>query len=253
MLPFQNPPTALKEHTSTLISRNPHVVDFNDEVGGQLDMIASPSDKLNLNLNIGIASRHYEYNYINAGWVPVERSTNFLPSLDDKFSPFWEVYFESEYYASKAVYGKVAFSKQSEVTYSDLDPLESEKLFTSTIPVEFRYSLTKDWTLKLIAEQQWIHNSSRFYQKDYNNNFFSLSMSRSPDLTLTINTEITNDDYDPSGKKNWVQGEIAYKLTTTHILTASYGAERGGLKCTSGICRYVYPFNGFRLSLSSKF
>ena len=151
------------------------------------------------------------------------------------------------------MYGKVAFSKQSEVTYSDLDPLESEKLFTSTIPVEFRYSLTKDWTLKLIAEQQWIHNSSRFYQKDYNNNFFSLSMSRSPDLTLTINTEITNDDYDPSGKKNWVQGEIAYKLTTTHILTASYGAERGGLKCTSGICRYVNPFKGFRFTITNNF
>ncbi len=36
MLPFQNPPTAVKEHTSTLVSRNPKVVDFNDEVGAQL-------------------------------------------------------------------------------------------------------------------------------------------------------------------------------------------------------------------------
>ncbi|MGH2575556.1 MAG: DUF6029 family protein, partial [Ignavibacteria bacterium] len=33
----------------------------------------------------------------------------------------------------------------------------------------------------------------------------------------------------------------------------SYGAERGGLKCSSGICRYVNPFNGFRLTVINNF
>jgi len=51
MLPYQNPPTAQLEGTWTLISRNPHVVDFNDEVGGQIDLLYSPTDEWNFHFN----------------------------------------------------------------------------------------------------------------------------------------------------------------------------------------------------------
>jgi hypothetical protein len=258
MMPFQNPPTGLKEHTSTLISRNPHVVDFNDEVGSQLDIVFAPSDKLTMNLNLGMASRHYEYlNTDTTGWQykweRVNRYNNFLPSLRDQLSPFWEVYYEVEYYATDKLYGKVAFSKQSENIYNEENPLASEKIFNSTVPVELRYSLTKDYTLKLIFENQWTHNTSHSLTDDDVSQFIALSFSKSPDLTLTLNTEFSTDEDEPSGKKNWVSGDVSYKITPTNILSVSGGTEKGGLKCTNGICRYVYPFNGFRLSLSSKF
>jgi hypothetical protein len=258
MMPFQNPPTALKEHTSTLISRNPHVVDFNDEVGSQLDIVVAPSDKLTMNLNIGLASRHYEYNNIDTSgfmykWERINRFNNFIPSLREQLSPFWEVYYEIEYYATNKFYTKVAFSRQNEVIYSDESPLSSEKIFNTTIPVELRYSLTKDYTLKLIFENQWSHNNSHATTPDYNSQLVSLSLSKSPELTMTVNTEFTSDNDDPTGKSNWVLGEVSYKVTPTNILTVSYGSEKGGLKCTNGICRFVYPFNGLRLTLSSKF
>jgi hypothetical protein len=258
MMPFQNPPTGLKEHTSTLISRSPHVVDFNDEVGSQLDIVVAPSDKLTMNLNMGIASRHYEYYNTDVTgylykWARIDRYNSFLPSFRDQLSPFWEVYYEIEYYATDKLYTKVAFSRQNETTYNDETPLASEKVFNTTIPVEIRYSLLKDYTLKVIFENQWAHNTTHSTTPDYTNQFVALSLSKSPELTLTLNTEFTSDKDDASGKTNWVSGEVSYKVTPTNILTASYGSERGGLKCTNGICRYVYPFNGFRLTLSSKF
>ena len=258
MMPFQNPPTALKEHTSTLISRNPHVVDFNDEVGTQLDIIYAPSEKVTFNLNASVTSRHYEYyNSDTTGylykWTRIDRYNNFLPSLRNNLSPFWEVYFEGEYYATDKLYTKAAFSRQNETVYSFENPIASEKIFNTTIPVELRYSLTKDYTFKFIFEQQWAHNTSHSLTTDYTNQFIALSLSKSPNLTITANTEFTTDQDDPSGKQNWFSGEISYKVTSTNVLTAMYGRERGGLKCTNGICRYVYPFDGFRLSLSSKF
>jgi hypothetical protein len=257
MLPFQNPPTVVKEHSSTLISRNPHVVDFNDEVGMQLDIIYAPTDKLTFNLNGSVASKHYEYQ--NIGTYPkvvygrIDRSSSFLPSLNDAFNPFWEVYFESEYYATKKLYAKIAFSRQNSVIYNQQFPLFSEKLFITTIPTEFKYSLSPGYTLKLVAEQQWEHNSISSGITDFMNQFFSLTLSKSPELSATISTEFTNGTDDPSGKKNWISGEVAYKLTPSNTITASYGDERGGFRCTSGICRYVYPFNGFRLMINSKF
>ncbi len=258
MMPFQNPPTALKEHTSTLISRNPHVVDFNDEVGSQLDIVFAPSDKLTMNLNLGLSSRHYEfYNVDTTGyrykWERIDRFNNFLPSLREQLSPFWEIYFETEYYASEKLYAKVAFSRQNEIVYKEEDPLTSEKIFNTTIPIELRYSLTKDYTLKLIFENQWTHNTTHATTPDFTSQFIALSLSKSPELTLTMNTEFTSDEDDPTGKSHWVLGEVSYKITPTNNLTVSYGSEKGGLKCTSGICRYVYPFNGLRLTLSSKF
>ncbi|MCX6163775.1 MAG: DUF6029 family protein [Ignavibacteriae bacterium] len=258
MMPFQNPPTALKEHTSTLISRNPHIVDFNDEVGTQLDIIFAPSDKLTMNLNLGLASRHYEYNNVDTTgyqykWDRINRYNNFLPSLREQLSPFWEVYFETEYYATEKFYAKVAVSRQNEIIYIDENPLATEKIFNTTVPIELRYSLSKDYTLKVLFENQWAHNTSHSTTPDYSNQFAALSLSKSPELTVTANTEFTTDKDDPSRKSNWFSGEVSYKVTPTNILTVFYGSEKGGLKCTNGICRYVYPFNGLRLTLSSKF
>jgi len=257
MLPFQNPPTALKEHSSTLISRNPHVVNFNDEVGGQLDFVYAPSEKLTFNFNAGIASKHYEYkNTDTTGRVVygrVERSGSFFPSLNDALSPFWEFYLEGEYYATKSFYAKVAYARQGNVIYNQINSLLSEKQFYTTIPTEFKYSITKEYTLKLNLEQQFGHNSIRRDNKDFMNTMIALTLSKTPDMSCTISGEFTDDNEDPTGKKFWALGEASYKITPTNTVTASFGTERGGLRCTSGICRYVNPFNGFRLTVNSIF
>ncbi len=257
MLPYQNPPTAIREHTSTLITRNPHIVDFNDEVGCQADIVYSPSDKLNFNFNGSVASRHYEYRDIDTtsvvSYKRVDRNGNYIPSLADAFSPFWEYYLEGEYYASDKVYTRLAFARQSSVLYNQINPLSSEKLFTSTIPVEIKYSFTKKYTLTTISESQWGHNSIRIGDKNYFNQYLSFTLSRSPNLNLTFNTEFTNDNEEPTGRKAWYLGETSYKINESNTVTVSYGSERGGLRCANGICRYVNPFTGFRVTVQTQF
>jgi len=260
MLPYQNPPTAQKEHTSTLISRNPHVVDFNDEVGGQVDIVYSPNDKLSFNFNGSIASRHYEYvdtdTTTGLAYKRVERSGNFLPSLDDPLSPFWEIYLEGEYYASDKVYTKLAFARQNSTLYNQVFPQNSEKIFTTTIPLEFKYSFNPVYTVTFIGEQQWVHNSfrtSREADQNFTNQFLSFTFSRSPNLNVTFNTESTNDDEEPTGKKFWWLSEISFKINQSNTILVSYGSERGGLRCSNGICRFVQPFEGFRAAVQSSF
>jgi hypothetical protein len=257
MLPFQNPPTVVKEHSSTLISRNPHIVDFNDEVGAQVDIVYAPKDNITFNVNAAVASRHYDYSKTtNAGkvvYARIERSGNYMPSMDKQFSPYWEIYAEGEYYANKNLYTKIAFDRQNAVTYNYTNPLASEILKVNTIPVEVRYSLSKEYTLKFIVENQWVENNIRVGDKTYMNNLVSVSVSRSPNISATVSAEVTNDNEEPTGKKSWYIGEVSYKFNSTNSLTVSYGTERGGLKCTNGICRFVRPFEGFRATLSTKF
>ena len=68
-----------------------------------------------------------------------------------------------------------------------------------------------------------------------------------------INADLTTDKYDPSGKSKWIEAEATWKLNQTNILTVAYGSERGGLRCSGGICKFINPFNGFRMTIQSIF
>jgi hypothetical protein len=257
MLPFQNPPTALKEHTWTLLSRYPHPVNFNDEVGGQADLIYVVNDKLNFNLNASIASQHYKYINISPTsrivYQRVDRSFSLIPSLDKEFSPFWEVYAEGEYYASEKTYFKIAAYRQNTVIFNQIIPSASEQLSVTTFPVEIKYFLNDKYSLKIVGEQQLVRNTVRISQLSFYNQLISLSLTKSPEFGVTVTGEFTNDEEEPTGKSNWFEGEFTYKLNPSNSLTLSYGSERGGLRCTNGICRFVKPFDGFRLTLQTQF
>lgn len=257
MLPYQNPPTAQKENNTVLTSRTPHVVDFNDEVGGQFDFVYVPNDKLSFNLSGSIASKHYQYTDIDTSSVisyeRVDRGDSWLPDLDNSFSPFWELYLEAEDYATDKIYGKLALALQKNVLYNQINPSSSEIIKTTTIPLEFRYSFTDVYSLTFINETQWENNSINIGDKNFMNQYNSLTFSSSPSLTLTVTSEFTNNDDEPTGKSSWFTGEISYKLNESNTFGVSYGSERGGLKCTNGICRFVQPFEGFRVAIATQY
>ena len=257
MLPYQNPPTAQRENASVLTSRNPHVVDFNDEVGGQFDLVYIPNDKLSFNLNGSIASKHYQYEVNDESTVisyqRVDRGDSWLPNMNNAFSPFWEIYLEGEDYATDKIYAKLALAIQNSVIYNQINPDNSEIIKTTTIPLEFRYSFTEKYSLTFISETQWENNSIRVGEDNFMNQYNSLTFGSSPELNFTLTGEFTNDDEEPTGKKSWYTVDLAYRLNESNTFGVSYGSERGGLKCTNGICRFVQPFEGFRVLISTQY
>lgn len=255
-LPFQNAPSCIKVYSSTLLSRFPHNVDFNDEVGFQVDVFWSPTPKLTLNANASLTSRHYDYFDADTSnftrYERIDRSA-FLPSYKNEFSPYWEIFFEAEYYLNKNVKTKLGVAKKMNILYSIIDPSANDIIHTFTVPLEIQYTFAKVYGIKLNAEFQDAYNSLRSGDKKFWSQLTTLSISRSPNLIISGTAEITNDEEDPSGQKHWIKGELTYKFTSSNTLMLSYGSERGGLQCSSGICRYVNPFNGFRLTLINNF
>lgn len=257
MLPYQNPPTALRENNSVLTSRNPHVVNFNDEVGGQIDIVYSPTDELSFNLNGSIASTHYEYQDIDTSSVisyeRIDRGDSWLPNMNNSFSPYWEVYLEGEDYFNEQIYGKLGVAIQSNVLYNQINPDNSEIIETTTIPLEFRYSFNPKYSVTFINETQWASNSLNIGDKNFMNQYNSITFSSSPKFNFTVSSEFTNDEDEPTGKSSWFTADASYKLNESNTFGLSYGSERGGLKCTNGICRFVQPFEGFRLLISTQY
>ncbi|MDX9758154.1 MAG: DUF6029 family protein [Bacteroidota bacterium] len=249
MLPMQNPPIVHKEHSFTLLSRNPHVVDFNDEIGFQVDVFYALTPEIMLNLNGAMASRHSGYLERNGFLVTYERETAFLPTLDEKFSPFWELYGEVEWYFDGSSYLRAAFNRRYDAPY---EAGLAHQQSSTTIPLRIEYMLDEEYSIAGSFEQQFFHDSFSRETPEYYNQYVALTFARAAHWSATVRMEYTTDTADPSGRDFWRTVEFAYRLGNEHLATISYGTERGGLVCTSGICREILPFDGIRLSLLSQ-
>lgn len=260
MLPFQNPPTVVKEHSFTLLTRDPHVIDFNDEVGFQIDAFVQPDPTLTVNVNGSFSSRHYGYSFDPRTFAmkTVEHGTSWLPSFADERSPFWEFYAELEYfylgeYADDS-YLKLGFDRRVLNTFELFNPLSPVQPFRITgVPVKVQYLLWEVWSISVTSEHEWVSKFRFPDQYRYYNHLLSVSIAHSPDISFGCRYEITTNEYEANGDARWLVVEAGYRIKTSHIITISYGAERGGQVCSNGICRVINPFTGVRFSILSHF
>ncbi|MEZ4691375.1 MAG: hypothetical protein R3A12_14945 [Ignavibacteria bacterium] len=131
------------------------------------------------------------------------------------------------------------------VLYNQINPGSSEIIKTTTIPLEFRYSFTDVYSLTFINETQWANNSINIGDKNFMNQYNSLTFSSSPSLVLTVTSEFTNNDDEPTGKSSWFTGEISYKLNQSNTFGVSYGSERGGL---NALMEFADLYNHLKVS-----
>ena len=254
MLPFQNPPIVQKEHTYTLLTRALHQVDFNDEVGIQMEGFYSFSSETMLNVNASIASRHdyYDYNQTAFSFSRRVRENNFLPSLEDKLSPYWEVFTELEHYFESSSAIRLGIARRENLLFNDFTGAAfSHRQQATTVPVQFQYALTKEYSLIVQTENEFAYDSYNTLSERYYTQLLTLIFTRSPDVSLSLRYEYTTNKADPTGKQDWIIAEAGYTFGQAHTATISFGRERGGQVCSNGVCQYQLPFEGVRISLRS--
>lgn len=68
-----------------------------------------------------------------------------------------------------------------------------------------------------------------------------------------------NDPFDDvyRFKNNWLWGEVRLSWYTktfrNHVVSVGYGSQRGGVVCSSGVCRIQAPFSGLKVAVESSF
>ncbi len=262
MLPFQNPPIVFKEHSFTLLTRAPHIIDFNDEIGFQIEAFYQVAAGVTLNANGSVASRHQTYSKIpNTFKLRPAEETRFFPSLKKEYAPFWETYLECEWYFTDESYLRIAFNRRYDVTNDSYDFARdignTHTVSSSTVPARLEYAIGNGYSIAGDLEVQFVHDSQIKSTPNYNNQFLALTLTRAPEWSASVRIERSNNAEEPSRKLDqdypmgqfWVVGEFTYRLGNAHTISVSYGTERGGLICASGICRQLNPFNGVRLTL----
>jgi hypothetical protein len=254
MLPFQNPPTVHKGHSYMLMSRFPRVVDFNDEVGLQVDVVGTLTPNIFVNLNYSTASRHYSYTLDNVTFEVEETKSgvSWLPSFADERSPYNEIYVDMDYYfADFASFIKVGFNSRSEFFYELIVPEISERRRLTTLLLEMQYAFNPMWSSKLTTEFQRVYDSINFDNDRYYNQFVAIQVSRAPFVTFGLRYEFTTNRGEPDGIRNWFVVDAGVRIGSHSNLGISYGGERGGVVCVNGICRTVKAYEGLRLFLTT--
>ncbi len=226
--PFQTPPVAQREITTHLLIKHPHVPLMNDQVGFELNLSASPSDVLFLDLNFSRSSRH------DGG--------SLLPTLKQEDWAFWELFFEGELTFTESTL-KLGFGRNAEA----YPTFWEEK---TGLAIEETYSVTALWSLTLNLENMWV--SDKENDSNHTDQWGAVTVSRASIGSLNLSIE-RSSVYSETEGDFWAGGEISADLGRSQRLMLFYGRERGGLKCSSGVCRTVQAFDGFRLTYEGRF
>lgn len=95
---------------------------------------------------------------------------------------------------------------------------------------------------------------------DYHDQAIAVSIGKPELFVFTLRYERRNRapqwlvDLEKIGAEtSWPLAELSLDLTTRHNLRIRAGAEKGGLVCTGGVCRFEEPFKGVKLVLTSIF
>jgi hypothetical protein len=234
--PIQNPPTTYREVGPRLLqSREPHILNIPDEVGAQLELTGSITEATYLTLHYNASSHHSD-----------EEQTIPLPEMRQKYRAYWEMFanVEHTFDANRTLLLEVGANEEASVVWQ-------ERMWgQARVTLPFRASQE----IELETEQLLITDRTRD-DEEFHDQLYGLGwipsgrFSAFGALQLTDDEELKNREGDL-----WGSGEIAWQFGNgAHRAILFYGRERGGLKCSNGVCRQVQAFSGLRLTIETSF
>ncbi len=241
--PLLYPPTVVPTTSMYLLDRHPRLQGFKDDVGWQMEITGTMSEWSYL-INLNQSSKRKDGN------TPI-------PTLEEQYSPYQSFYFnvarddyETYHFVLQGgAHQDVEFVPTAAGGYSEW----RERAGIGSI-----YEYTFGDIYSISANGQLLLDKDKGQDHTFDDQYIALSFSRSPDISATVSIERSNDFAEEGGTKSgsyryWQSLEITYNFLERHQLRLFGGQERGGLKCTGGVCRQVNPFDGVKVTLTSQF
>jgi hypothetical protein len=168
-------------------------------------------------------------------------STIPVPGLHQEDWPFWETFFsvEQDLPQERSLFVELGANGQAAVKWQERE----------WVWARFRTPVGKG-TVDVEIEQMQVKDRLRA-DSLFHDQLYSVGWEPSESFSLTVQGQFTNDESIKRKEGDlWLSGEMAILFGRgAHRLIAFYGRERGGLRCSSGVCRQVQAFEGLRLTL----
>jgi len=247
-LPWQLGPTGIRQHDISLLGNVTHPVDYGDELGWNLELRRTMNEWWSLSLNAAQISQARDSR-------DLDRPAGFWPTQDITSNP-WQEYFVELEYAGDALSNRMFIA----YTHSVLSGLVGAELIEhlTLVPAYISWHPNDDMVLSSVVEFQHSNVSSQIYGGDpvHGHDYLSSHVIGSVDLKHKYSASIIWDKSDDpnlnngsTGNQDWISGELSIKPFDGLWVRTSYGKEKGGVRCTGGVCRVLNPFEGFRMSV----
>ena len=252
--PYQNPPRVQRQNDLRLFELDPHFVRFNNEVGYLLEWrLPAISGEVQMLAGYGHSSLH--------------RGKSIAPSAEKRMMPYREVFFAVERFGSSRIsYLRFDAAASNEIRYfSEASSIEliqfrdTDKISLGS-EMEFKFGNSffdiRAEILRYKEKDIRRNPTISFFGKDEGNEYL-LSFGYMPSGRFSISTGTEwsdiNGDINDRAKGPWTFVEAKMEFMRNHNFTLWTGKVRGGRQCSGGVCRFVPDFEGFRLSLISRF
>jgi hypothetical protein len=227
---YTTPPTAVRQHVSSLLNRGSHVpnIRLEDERGWQAEISWSVRPELILTANHSASdARHAEL-------------------------PAWESFGQVEADVGGAhwiLYG----AETEEKIREGLDRTFFERI---TFGGDVVRELGRSWGLELAYEtqetrQQDLARAAFEFPIEFRDHMLGVTLSKSPRHTWAATIEWTDSPIESEDLWVWVEWNL--RLGVIGQLNLAGGSLRGGQVCSGGVCKFVDPFEGGRLEILTNF
>ncbi|MBK6766986.1 MAG: hypothetical protein IPG71_11995 [bacterium] len=232
--PMQNPPTLHREVGPRLLQgREPHVMNVPDEVGVQVELNGNIGENTYVTAHYNANSRHSD-----------EDESIPLPTMEEKYRAFWEMFgnVEQHFEGGQSLLFEVGRNEEAAATWQ-------ERLW-GQLRVTLPFKGTQE--IELETEQLFLTDRSRDDEK-FHDMLYSISWVPSGHFSVSAAYQTTDDEeLQKREGDNWISGEAAWQFADgKHRALFFYGSERGGMKCSNGVCRQVQAFSGVRFTLET--
>jgi hypothetical protein len=242
--PFQNPAIVFRDVGPRLLqAREPHVMNIPDEVGYQIELSGDVREGTSATLHYNASSKHHDYGPNGKQpFIPMPYLSHGKFKQAD--APYWEYFasIEQSLPQNRSLYVEVGGNEEAAVVWQ-------KRLWVwgrLTTPIFDQQELDIEGQTLFITDR--LRDDQKF-----NDNLISLAWDDGKGFTLTASYELSNDrQVKNRDGNNWPSVEASLSMGGgKHRLIAFYGRERGGLRCSSGVCRQVQAFEGMRLTLET--
>ncbi|HUU26742.1 MAG TPA: DUF6029 family protein, partial [archaeon] len=257
VLPYQNPPTVIKEHIYFLLKRFPLTPDPNNEVGFELEFNAQPTGSLALQASASVNSMADILLPVPGGRDSERHRGGFplAPHLGTAYNPTYDSFIELRWRKGQRfqLNGGAGFRK---ITDYYVRGRYGDHTYIWTFPVEARLRWSRRFSTVLNLETQHVRDKTfplALLGQTYWNNYIALSLSWAPVFSVTLSSEFTGEENELDKTQCWPLLATSLRLRKWGTLDLSYGKQRAGMVCSNGLCRYVPGFKGLRAELSMFF
>ncbi len=235
ILPFQSPPVVQRDLITKLMSSHPHILRYTDEVGWQTEINFRPFKKLGIVVYNAESSLHNDTPF---------------PSMKQIYSPSTESLIETTWKYNRSGALRLQYSRHEESAWNDFAGIPQSWDLRNGVLVGWQTSLIYSFTLDATVEQMVTRD--KIEETDITDKYASATISYPGIGSVAFSYDHTSG-IGEAGGPDWFSTEMTLPIQQNLQVQAFFGEERGGIKCSSGRCRQVNPFEGFRIGVEATF